>query len=106
MSATVARHPVVLPHTLIFLYIPCSFVLYVCSHQLKEQLLLGSEDREKGSILEAVTLAGWLSRGPQLQPALLELLDSAWDGLEKSLDGCMLVSGGSTRRKFMAAGSQ
>lgn len=61
--------------------------------QLKEQLLAGSEDREKGSILESVAMAGWLSRGPQLQPAVLELLDSAWDELERSLDDRLLVSG-------------
>lgn len=70
--------------------------------QLKEQLLLGFEVRERGSILEAVTLAGWLSRGPQLQPAVLELLDSAWDELEKGLDGRVLVSGRSTRHKYIA----
>jgi len=52
--------------------------------------------------LEAVTLAGWLSRGPQLQPAVLELLDSAWDELEKGLDGRVLVSGGSPRHKCIA----
>ncbi|CAM9439983.1 unnamed protein product [Pylaiella littoralis] len=51
------------------------------SRVLKEQLLMGSQDRDKGCILEAVALAGWLS-SPQLQPAVLDVLDAAWDELE------------------------
>lgn len=55
---------------------------------------MGRQDREKGSILEAVALAGWLS-SPQTQPAVLDLLDATWDEIE--YDG-MLVSGGSTQQ--------
>lgn len=62
--------------------------------QLKEQLLAGVEDREKGCILEAIAMAGWLSRGPQLQPAVLDVLDATWDELERRLDCGMLISGG------------
>ncbi|CAM9386280.1 unnamed protein product [Scytosiphon promiscuus] len=62
------------------------------SRVLKEQLLMGSADRQRGSILERVAMAGWLSRGPELPSAVLDLLESAWDDLERSLDGGMLVS--------------
>lgn len=62
--------------------------------QLKEQLLTGIEDREKGCILEAIAMAGWLSRGPQVQPAVLDVLDAAWDELERRIDDQMLISGG------------
>ena len=67
----------------------------MCFFQLKEQLLAGNEDREKGCILEGIAMAGWLSRGPQLQPAVLDVLDAAWDELERRMDGRMLISGGS-----------
>lgn len=62
--------------------------------QLKEQLLAGIEDRQKGCILEAIAIAGWLSRGPQPQPAVFDVLDAAWDELERRIDDRMLVSGG------------
>lgn len=68
------------------------FVLFCV--QLKEQLLAGIEDRDKGCILEAIAIVGWLSRGPQLQPAVLDVLDDAWDELERRIDDRMLISGG------------
>lgn len=70
--------------------------------QLKEQLLAGIEDRKKGCILEAVAMVGWLSNGPQLQPAVLEVLDAAWDELERKIDERMLISGGCWRIRMQA----
>lgn len=54
---------------------------------------MGGADRQRGSILETVGMAGWLSRGPEMPPAVLDLLDSAWDDLERTLDATTVVSG-------------
>lgn len=60
--------------------------------QLKEQLL-SSQDDGRSCLLEAVASTGWLSRGPHLQPALIDLLDSVWDVFERMLDGHKTLSG-------------
>lgn len=60
--------------------------------QLKEQLL-SSQDEGRTCLVEDVAVAGWLSRGPHLQPSLVELLDSVWDVYEGRLDGRETVPG-------------
>lgn len=68
--------------------------------QLKEQLL-SSQDEGKGCLLEAAATAGWFTRGPQMPLSTLELIDSAWDDFERSLDSRRNITGAFTAKGLL-----